>query len=197
MKALSPFKGIDIYLLDQLLKGRLTPEMKVLDAGCGGGRNIRWLLQEGYDVTAIDINAAAIGQLKADFPAHKEGMLVSRIEDFHTTLTYNFILCNAVLHFAERHSQFEAMFGRLVELLAPDGLLFIRMTSSIGLEDRLGPGAQGVYDLPDGSRRYLLSRSQVDQLLRAHGLRLIEPVKTVFVDGLRSMTTLVLGKARA
>ncbi len=30
------FGGIDIYLFDQLLKGRITAEMRVLDAGCGG-----------------------------------------------------------------------------------------------------------------------------------------------------------------
>ena len=29
------FGDIDIYVFDQLLRGRITPEMTVLDAGCG------------------------------------------------------------------------------------------------------------------------------------------------------------------
>ena len=44
------FGQIDIYLFDQLLKGRLTPRMRMLDAGCGGGRNLIYFLREGYDV---------------------------------------------------------------------------------------------------------------------------------------------------
>ncbi|MFT3743892.1 MAG: hypothetical protein QM785_06305 [Pyrinomonadaceae bacterium] len=42
------FGGIDIYLFDQIQKGRFSPGMKILDAGCGGGRNIHWLLRNGY-----------------------------------------------------------------------------------------------------------------------------------------------------
>ena len=34
------FGNIDIYLFDQLLRARLRPGMRVLDAGCGGGRNL-------------------------------------------------------------------------------------------------------------------------------------------------------------
>ena len=40
------FGNIDIYLFDQLLRGRIGPGMRVLDAGCGGGRNLVYLLRE-------------------------------------------------------------------------------------------------------------------------------------------------------
>lgn len=44
--------NIDIYLLDQILKGRFTKEMRILDAGCGEGRNLIYFLHEGFQVLA-------------------------------------------------------------------------------------------------------------------------------------------------
>jgi 2-polyprenyl-3-methyl-5-hydroxy-6-metoxy-1,4-benzoquinol methylase len=38
------FGDIDIYVFDQLLRGRITEGMRVLDAGCGGGRNIVYMM---------------------------------------------------------------------------------------------------------------------------------------------------------
>lgn len=194
MHTLQPIQGIDIYLLDQFLKGRLAPGMTVFDAGSGYGRNIRWLLQNGYLVSAIDANEEAIAHLKADYPESAQRFSVARLEEFTSEKQYDFVICNAVLHFARDHAHFGAMFNGLANLLHPNGILFIRMTSTMGLEGRIGEGKEGVYLLPDGSTRYLLTRPQVDELLGRHGLRLIEPVKTVFVDGLRSMTTLVFQK---
>ena len=194
MKILQSIQGIDIYLLDQLLKGRLEHGRRVFDAGCGYGRNIRLLLHQGYDVSAIDANPEAIAHLKAEFPAAAENFRLALIEEYADNEKYDFMICNAVLHFAQGHQHFDAMFKSLAGLLADQGILFIRMTSDIGLEDRIGPGESGVHLLPDGSTRYLLTRPKVDTLTATYGLRLIEPVKSVFVDGLRSMTTLVMQK---
>jgi 2-polyprenyl-3-methyl-5-hydroxy-6-metoxy-1,4-benzoquinol methylase len=33
------FGQLDIYWFDQLLRGRIVPGMRILDAGCGFGRN--------------------------------------------------------------------------------------------------------------------------------------------------------------
>jgi SAM-dependent methyltransferase len=48
------FGAIDIYLFDQLLRGRIAPGLRVLDAGCGSGRNLVYLLRSGYEVFAAD-----------------------------------------------------------------------------------------------------------------------------------------------
>jgi tellurite methyltransferase len=58
------FGGIDIYLFDQLLKGRIVPGMRVLDAGCGAGRNLVYFLRSGYEVFGVDESAAQIAQLR-------------------------------------------------------------------------------------------------------------------------------------
>src|SRR6185369_1617114 len=59
------FGDLDIYLFDQLLKGRFVAGMRVLDAGCGGGRNLNYLLKSGFDVCGIDKSPEAIAQVRA------------------------------------------------------------------------------------------------------------------------------------
>ena len=64
----------DIYLLDQIMKGRYTENEKILDAGCGEGRNMHWFLQSGFVIYGTDINETAIAQLKSanpDSPAER------------------------------------------------------------------------------------------------------------------------------
>lgn len=58
------FGNIDIYLFDQLLKGRLVPGMRVLDAGCATGRNLVYLLRNGYEVCGIDQSQEAILEVR-------------------------------------------------------------------------------------------------------------------------------------
>src|ERR1700733_4481349 len=58
------FGQIDIYLFDQLLRGNISRGMRVVDAGCGGGRNIQYLLREGYEVFGVDANAEAVAAVR-------------------------------------------------------------------------------------------------------------------------------------
>ena len=58
------FGAVDIYLFDQLLRGRIEPGMRLLDAGCGSGRNLVYLLRSGYEVFATDADAASIGAVR-------------------------------------------------------------------------------------------------------------------------------------
>lgn len=193
MKELDEIKGIDIYLLDQFLKNRISKNSKILDAGCGAGRNIHWLLKQGYQVTANDPNGERIIDLQTQFP-QLEFALAAIEDNAFADRKFDFIICNAVLHFAKDHTHFHQMFEGLVESLAPEGILFIRMTSNIGLEDKVQIEENGRCQLPDLSDRYLITRKQIDDLCAYHSLHLIEPVKSLKVEDLRTMTTIVLQK---
>ena len=194
MKLFDDLQGLDIYLLDQFLKGRIDKESRILDAGCGSGRNIHLLLREGYNITGIDPNIEAINGLKLMYPNHTKSFYHSSIEDFKSEVRFDFIICNAVLHFADTHEHFQRMFEALQTLLTQNGVLFIRMTSDIGLSGIKEDLGGGKFMLPDASVRYLLTRIKIDELLSTYKLSLMEPVKTVNVDELRCMTTLVLSK---
>ncbi len=116
LKAL--LQDIDIYLLDQILKGRFSLEDKILDAGCGEGRNLAWMATNGYDVTALDKDPGMLTILKdrALLP-HSKTICASLDEMPFNDQVFNKIICSAVLHFATNHEHFHGMFSELVRVL--------------------------------------------------------------------------------
>lgn len=68
------------------------------------------------------------------------------------------------------------------------------MDSDIDLEKKVKHIAGGVYTLPDGTDRFLLNRILLEKILAKFNLKLLEPVKTVNVEDLRCMTTLMFQK---
>lgn len=195
MQALNAIRGLDLYLLDQLLKGNIPSSSRMLDAGCGSGRNLHLFVQNGYNLFAFDPNEEAIQALKAVYPRQAERFTVSTIEDFTSPFQFDFIICNAVLHFASSHEVFFHQFQQLTFLLSENGILFIRMTSLIGLEADVHCNELGRALLPDGSERYLLTHQTIHQVCSKFQLEFVEPLKTVNVNNLRCMSNLILRKS--
>ncbi len=186
----------DIYLLDQIMKGRYTPGERILDAGAGAGRNLHWFALQGFEVYGTDRDPAAVERLRQNYPgmpAHH--FQVAPVEKLpFPEAFFHHIICCAVLHFAEDEAHFAAMLGELARVLRPGGSLFLRVATDTGLADKMIPLGNGRYAMPDGTDRYLLKRPAFEVLMQQHGLRYLEPFKTVLVDELRSMTALVVGK---
>jgi SAM-dependent methyltransferase len=192
------FGQIDIYLFDQLLRGRIAPGMRIVDAGCGYGRNLVYLLQEGYEIFGGDSDARAIDavrQLSRSLaPALSlENFRVEAVEamSFGDALA-DVALSSAVLHFARDDHQFEAMLRGTWRVLKPGGLFFCRLASSIGIENQIQRIANRRFLLPDGSERYLVDEALLTALTKDLGGRLADPLKTTVVQNQRSMTTWVV-----
>ena len=194
------FGQIDIYLFDQLLRGRLRPGMRVLDAACGNGRNLVYLLQSGYDIFATDTDPAAIESVKSlaarlapHLPA--ENFRVEPVERLTFADAFaDVVLSSAVLHFARDDSHFDGMLQEMWRVLKPGGVLFSRLASSIGMERRVVPIGGRRFLLPDGSERYLVDEPLLMEQTTRLGGRLLDPLKTTVVQDQRCMTTWVLRK---
>jgi tellurite methyltransferase len=194
------FGPIDIYLFDQLLKGRITPAMRVLDAGCGSGRNLVYFLRQGYEVYGADSDAQAVESVRAlarrfapDLPASNfraEAVERMSFEDACADV----VLSSAVLHFACDDAQFEFMLRGSWRVLKPGGLFFCRLASTIGMERQVQPVQGRRFRLPDGSERYLVDAELLDSIAERLGGEPAEPLKTTVVQNQRSMTTWVLRK---
>jgi SAM-dependent methyltransferase len=195
------FGQIDIYLFDQLLRGRLKPAMLVLDAGCGSGRNLVYFLRSGYEVFGADSDADAIEavrRLAAALAPHLSAanFRVEAVE--HMTFPDAFadaVLSSAVLHFARDDRQFEGMVKDMWRVLKPGGLLFCRLASTIGMESRVRRTSGRRFLLPDGTERYLVDEAMLVGLTQELGGMLLDPLKTTIVQNQRCMTTWVVRKA--
>jgi len=194
------FGEIDIYLFDQLLRGHLTPGMRIFDAGCGFGRNLVYLLREGFEVFGVDSDPRALdatrrlaASLAPALPA--SNFRLEAVEDvsFPDDLA-DFAISSAVLHFARDDDHFRAMLHGTWRVLKAGGLLFCWLASSIGIEKQVQRVAGRRFRLPDGSERYLVDETFLVQLTEKLGGQLADPLKTTVVQNLRSMTTWIVRK---
>jgi tellurite methyltransferase len=197
---LEQFGEIDIYLFDQLLRGRIAPGMRIIDAGCGGGRNLVHVLRQGYDVAACDRDHNAIeavrtlaSRLAPQLPGGNFRVEPIEVMSFPDACA-DVVLASAVLHFASDDQHFEAMVTELWRVLKPGGMLFSRLASSIGIENRIERVRGRQHRLPDGSERYLVDERCLLDLTAVLGGELLDPIKTTIVQDQRAMTTWVVRK---
>ena len=191
---------MDIYLIDQLQKGRLNNKMKILDAGCGRGRNAEYFIKNGYEIFGVDKNEKSILSLREKINEWNAGFDSAnfKIEDLinisFPDCYFDFIISSAVLHFSENREHFTQQILELIRVLKNDGFLFIRMTGKHTIEHLSVRIKDDVYFLPDESTRYLLDKNYLEEFMAKNNLTYVEPFKTVNVADVRSMTTLVLMK---
>ena len=194
------FGQIDIYLFDQLLRGRIAAGMRVVDAGCGGGRNLVYFFRNGFDIFGVDEDPRAIASVRAIARQLAPGLPENNFRNEpveHMTFPDGFadvVLSSAVLHFAKDDERFAGMVREMWRVLRPGGLLFCRLASDIGMETRMQPIRGRRHLLPDGSERYLVDEKLLLDLTRDLGARLVDPLKTTVVQDQRCMTTWVVRK---
>ena len=193
---------IDIYLFDQIQRGRVPAGSVVFDAGCGTGRNLVFFLRAGFDVRAVDPDPEAIHAVRALAAA-----LAPRLPADHfraepleahgfPDASADFVIASAVLHFARDEAHFRAMLGGCWRVLRPGGVFFARLASTIGMEGRFTPLGSGRFALPDGSERFLVDGGTLTALTAELGGALLDPLKTTVVTDRRCMTTWVVRRNR-
>jgi SAM-dependent methyltransferase len=194
------FGQIDIYVFDQILRGNIAPGMRTLDAGCGFGRNLVYLLREGAEIFAVDANPAGVAHVRQLSKSLNTGLpdenfQVGCIEKMPFPADFaDVVLCSSVLHFARDEAHFHAMLGELWRVLRPGGLLFCRLGSRIGME--FVPAGNGLFSMPDGQSWFLVDEQKLMTLTASMKAILVDPLKTTIVQNQRCMTTWVLRKPR-
>ena len=192
------FGQIDIYVFDQILRGNIAPGMRVLDAGCGYGRNLVYLLLERCEIFALDEDPDGVehvrqlsASLGTGLPA--ENFQVGSIErmPFPDGLA-DVVICSSVLHFARDERHFRAMLADLWRVLKPGGMLFCRLGSRIGMDfERV---RADIFIIGDGQEWFLVDEEMLLSLTEQMNAVLMDPLKTTIVQDYRCMTTWVLRK---
>lgn len=193
------FGEIDIHLFDQLLRGRIVAGMRILDAGCGAGRNLVYLLRERFDVWGVDASADAIARVRrlAESLAPGYDAARFRVEPIEALSlgdgSMDVVLSSAVLHFARDDAHWWAMVREMWRVLKAGGLLFARLATTVG-QTELRPLGGGRYVMPDGDTRYLVDHEFLRDATRHLGGELLDPLKSTVVHERRSMGTWVVRK---
>jgi tellurite methyltransferase len=189
---------IDIYFFDQILRSNIMLGMRVLDAGCGPGRNLRLPpprrlrgLRLRPESRSHHQTRALAATLAPHLPA--DNFRVEALDSIsYPADTFDLIICSAVLHFARDDAHFDAMLHNLWRILRPGGLLFCRLASTIGMPHQHLAGHR--YLAPDGVERFCVDEALLMHLTKEPGAHLVDPIKTTVVQNQRCMTTWIIHK---
>jgi SAM-dependent methyltransferase len=195
------FGQIDIYVFDQILRGNILPGMRVVDAGCGYGRNLVYLMRQGCEIFALDQDAEGVEHVRQLSAALATGLppqnfQVGAIErmPFPDELA-DVVLCSSVLHFARDEAHFHAMVSELWRVLKPGGLLFCRLGSRIGMD--FEEVREHIFLIGDASEWFLVDEEELLTITDTLNAVLVDPLKTTVVQDFRCMTTWVVRKRRS
>ena len=194
------FGNIDIYIFDQLLKGNFKKEHKIIDIGCGNGRNLHYFLKNKFNVYGIDQNQAVIDDLRLiaqqfhpDLP--QTNFQVGEISQMKfEQKSFDWVICNAVLHFAYNRVHFEKMLVEIWKLLKSGGRMIARLASNIGIEDSVEKLEDDRHRLSNGTELFLVNEKLLLDYSEKLNGRLFEHIKTTNVQSMRCMTTWCLEK---
>jgi len=192
------FGDIDLELLDLILKGYFVEDQKVLDIGCGEGRNLIYFLQKKFDIYAIDKDRSAVDLVRfmfEKFDRNPEKVIHrSILEDLSDIGFMDAIICCRVLHFSENNDSFLEAWRKIHQILKTGGILYLSMDSMIGFQNHITKVSGNKYQFKDGSVRFLLDEQLLDQMKISDGYEFLSPAKTIHYENRHAQTVLCLKK---
>ena len=172
--------NMDLFLLDQVLKGRFQNSQKILDAGCGEGRNSYYFLKNNFSIYGVDRDPNAIRLASMMARTHNKALSHNFLEEKIESLPFpdkffDAVICCSVLHFAADEEHFQGMINEMDRILKPGGYFFIRMI-----------------DRPEEGIPFPMTSRHIDGLLDS-GFEWVEEYKSV-IEKTRSLNVIMLVK---
>lgn len=103
----------------------ITKDHKILELGCGEGRDAYPLLKKGYDLLATDISAAAIQYARKKWSEYSDHFEVLDCISGEIGEKFHFIYAVAVVHMLVEDSHRDAFYAFLHNHLTTDGVALI------------------------------------------------------------------------
>lgn len=103
----------------------LPPTARLLEIGCGEGRDAAFLLERGYDLLATDVSAEAVDYCRQKFPHYAARFRVLDCLREHLTERFDFIYAVAVAHMLVPDADRAAFYRFIRAHLAPAGTALI------------------------------------------------------------------------
>ncbi|WP_420317153.1 class I SAM-dependent methyltransferase [Ekhidna sp.] len=185
---------MDLFLMDLLLKGMVPVKAKVLDVGCGEGRNGIFFIRNGYEYHGWDTDQSKIKLIEYLSKSIKGTNARFEVQDLLSVISeeqFDFIICSRVLHFADSRESFINMWKKLTSFLNPEGLIYFTMDSVV--DNSVGkPIRNGQYEFPNSKIRFALTTELYDDIKK--GFEEVEPLRTLVHHNERAQSFIVLKK---
>lgn len=121
---ISPIKD----LADQFIKNLIGP--KILDAGCGPGRDVKYFLEQGLNPIGIDLSPALIKIASKNVSGAKFIEMDMRDLAFESELFDGIWACASFLHLPKKDAKIAL--GQFFNVLKRKGLLSISVKAGLG-----------------------------------------------------------------
>lgn len=197
----SALGNADLILIDQILKNRFHKQMKILDAGCGEGRNMVYFIKNDFNIYGIDDNADAVKMAKLFCKSLNKTFEVENIQNFAIEENpfpdqfFDAIICINVLHSAKNQTDFFKWFQQLVRMLKFGGLLLLSVQSQFGLTHNHQQNDKESRNFSGNEDFYLLTESVLKEILKLDCLKTFENTRSILIDNEKSYTYLFLEKS--
>jgi len=109
--------------------------IKILEIGCGEGRDANFLLNKGYNVLATDISSIAIDYCKKNYQEKAECFQVINCLTESLQEKYDFIYAIAVIHMLVQDEDRESFYDFIYNQLSESGIALICSIGD-GIEER-------------------------------------------------------------
>lgn len=189
------FGDMDLFLMDLILKNKVPTKGRVLDVGCGSGRNGIYFIRNGYEYIGIDRDESQIRLLEylaESIEEHSATFHATDLLSFKGEKPYDIIICSQVLHFAADEQVFYQMWDSMQSMLDTGGYLYASMDSE--MDNLLGKSNDsGLTEFPDGKIRFSLNEHRYQRMKK--GFEEIEPLRTLVQHKKRAQSFFYLKKA--
>ena len=116
-KGLAWSTNTNTKIVEEIINKYHLEKIKILEIGCGEGRDARYLLNKNYNVIATDISKEAIDYCKKKDIIHKNNYNVLDVLNDKSEEKYGFIYSVACLHMLvldnDRNNYYEYIFNHL------------------------------------------------------------------------------------
>jgi len=162
---------------------KYLPSGKVVDLGCGNGRDSYWLAKMGYDVVGVDISQEMIRLSAAKNPGLKFYVKSFYELDFPKKSFDGFWAANSLLHIPRKN--LGTVLKNIKFILRPGAVGFISIKEGNG--EKLSEWRQS------GQKRYFIYYQQDDfaEILRRSGFEILAMFKKPPVNGNQDVTFLI------
>ena len=142
------------------LAKRLPPGATILDVGCGSGRDLRWLANQGFKPTGFELSPS-LARLAEDFSGQPVIQGDFTTYDFSTLRFDALLLIGALVHV--RHDEFASVLLHICRALREKGLVNLSMKEG-----------DGQYTSHDGRVFSLWEPEHLDEVLHANGFEALD-----------------------